>query len=236
MCAENSIRFISLVPNSTHLCKPLDVSFFRAMKQAWRSVLAEWKSQNPQFGTISKASFPTLLRKCLEQMDVVPSEVVNEAANETIAIKRKFVSAFRSAGVFPVDRPQIFKRFLQEDNESENASGDAESALVALLKAKRFNDATSDKPRRKMRLDVLLGRSVTTSSVPQPHSSESSVHSLAYLQSSSSVVNMKEPSDFETPERLKEEKLETRVEVGQYISAEFLSTKGKKPTNMCVKS
>lgn len=222
MCAENDIRFICLVPNSTHLCQPLDVGFFRAMKQSWRTVLTEWKSQNPRFGTVPKVSFPRLLKKCLERMDAVPSKVGSEAANETSAIKRNLISAFRSAGIFPVDRSQVFKRFPQEDNEAENAGGDAETALVALLKAKRFNDATSEKQTRKKRLDVLPGRSVTTSSAPQPCSSGSAVYASASPQSSSSIANMIELS------RIPEEKREIRVNVGQYILAKFCSTKGKK--------
>ncbi|XP_050516371.1 uncharacterized protein LOC126891232 [Diabrotica virgifera virgifera] len=46
MCAEHEIDFICLVPNSTHLCQPLDVGFFRPMKQAWRTTLTDWKLQN----------------------------------------------------------------------------------------------------------------------------------------------------------------------------------------------
>lgn len=82
------------MPNSTHLCQPLDVGFFHAMKQSWRSVLTEWKSQNPRFGTVPKSRFPALLKKCLERMDAVPSKIRSEAADATSAIKRNLVSAF----------------------------------------------------------------------------------------------------------------------------------------------
>lgn len=43
LCRENNINFILLPPNSTHICQPLDVSFFRPLKMSWRIVLDEWK-------------------------------------------------------------------------------------------------------------------------------------------------------------------------------------------------
>ena len=44
-CKENDIAFVCLPPNATHLCQPLDVSFFRPMKMAWRKVLTSWKGK-----------------------------------------------------------------------------------------------------------------------------------------------------------------------------------------------
>lgn len=57
MCEENNISFVCLIPNSTHICQPLDVGFFRAMKSAWRSVLTEWKLQNLRLTAIPKDCF-----------------------------------------------------------------------------------------------------------------------------------------------------------------------------------
>lgn len=34
-CEENSIKFIALPPNATHLLQPLDVAYFRPMKVKW---------------------------------------------------------------------------------------------------------------------------------------------------------------------------------------------------------
>ncbi|XP_055533763.1 uncharacterized protein LOC129723520 isoform X2 [Wyeomyia smithii] len=45
-CLENSIRFVFLPPNATHLCQPLDVAYFRPLKQAWRKTLDIWKKQH----------------------------------------------------------------------------------------------------------------------------------------------------------------------------------------------
>ncbi|XP_065654821.1 uncharacterized protein LOC136081436 [Hydra vulgaris] len=37
-CEKHNIRFICLLPNSTHLLQPLDVAFFAPLKKAWRSI------------------------------------------------------------------------------------------------------------------------------------------------------------------------------------------------------
>ena len=45
LCNENNISFCCLPPNSTHLCQPLDVSFFRPMKTKWRTISADYKER-----------------------------------------------------------------------------------------------------------------------------------------------------------------------------------------------
>lgn len=45
-CQKGKIRFVLLPPNSTHLCQPLDVAFFKPLKTRWYSVLLAWKSKN----------------------------------------------------------------------------------------------------------------------------------------------------------------------------------------------
>lgn len=44
-CREYNIRFILLPPNSTHLCQPLDVAYFKPVKSAWRDILLNWKQK-----------------------------------------------------------------------------------------------------------------------------------------------------------------------------------------------
>lgn len=43
LCAQNDVKFICLIPNSTHLLQPLDVAYFSALKNDWRKVLGEWR-------------------------------------------------------------------------------------------------------------------------------------------------------------------------------------------------
>jgi len=41
LCLENGIEFILLPPNSTHICQPVVVGFFKSLKAAWRKALSE---------------------------------------------------------------------------------------------------------------------------------------------------------------------------------------------------
>ena len=41
-CLQKDIRFIRLVPNTTHLCQPLDLAVFRPLKTLWRKLLNDW--------------------------------------------------------------------------------------------------------------------------------------------------------------------------------------------------
>ena len=41
-CLQKDIRFITLVPNTTHLCQPLDLAVFRPLKTLWRKLLNDW--------------------------------------------------------------------------------------------------------------------------------------------------------------------------------------------------
>lgn len=61
LCRINGVKFVLLPPNSTHLCQPLDLAFFRPLKAAWRNVLDKWKKKNR--GVLPKSEFPQMLKK-----------------------------------------------------------------------------------------------------------------------------------------------------------------------------
>ncbi|KAL7304244.1 hypothetical protein TKK_0003438 [Trichogramma kaykai] len=42
-CEERGIEMIGLVPNSTHIMQPLDISFFKAFKDSWRKSVPKFK-------------------------------------------------------------------------------------------------------------------------------------------------------------------------------------------------
>jgi len=61
-CEENDISFVFFPANSTHLCQPLDVAYFRPMKIAWRDILSKWKrGEGRKKSCVPKESFPALL-------------------------------------------------------------------------------------------------------------------------------------------------------------------------------
>lgn len=147
MCVDNDIDFICLVPNSTHLCQPLDVAFFRPMKEAWRATLTEFKLQNIRLNAVPKDMFPTLLNKSLNRMDAVTPRSNNNNNNDDMsAIKRNLIGGFRATGIFPFDRQQVFKRLPQEPEEVSPTT-EVENALTALLKEQQFGQ--TPRPQRK---------------------------------------------------------------------------------------
>ena len=68
-CIEHDIRFVTLIPNSTHICQPLDVSVFRPVKRMWRNILQNWRKESQSRGTIPKETFPTLLYRVFRNLD-----------------------------------------------------------------------------------------------------------------------------------------------------------------------
>ena len=56
-CKEHNIKFLSLLPNATHLLQPLDVSVFGPLKRVWKGILAEWREETRHWRTASKEIF-----------------------------------------------------------------------------------------------------------------------------------------------------------------------------------
>lgn len=226
LCDENEIYFVCLVPHSTHLCQPLDVGFFRPMKEAWRAVLTEWKLQNIRLSTVPKDMFPALLKKCLNKMDTVSARATetNTETNNTSAIKRNLISSFRAAGICPLNRQEVFKRLppVAEENDPTPA---VEDALTTLLREQRFGD--SGRPqRKKKRLDIPPGCSMSTVA-PSNGDQESDDDQLPLT----SVETQDRPDSVTSMAAVEEECNIAQTDiyaVDQYILARFSSRRGKK--------
>lgn len=93
-CQKHDIRFVLLPPNSTHLCQPLDVSFFHPLKVAWRNVLGDWKEKNR--GVIPKHQFPSLLNATLEK-------IKNTSGTNLI-------KGFEACGIYPINPSKVLQR------------------------------------------------------------------------------------------------------------------------------
>uniref|UniRef100_A0A6P7GEX9 Jerky protein homolog-like n=1 Tax=Diabrotica virgifera virgifera TaxID=50390 RepID=A0A6P7GEX9_DIAVI len=57
-CQTANIRFVFLPPNSTGLTQPLDVGFFRPLKRAWKTILTDLKTSQPNLNSVEKTIFP----------------------------------------------------------------------------------------------------------------------------------------------------------------------------------
>ena len=89
---ENNIKFLTLPPNATHLCQPLDVAVFRGLKQSWRKTLEKWRIESRVHGAIPKENIPTLLGRLMNTLQV-----------------NSLVSGFRATGIYPIDRNEVLK-------------------------------------------------------------------------------------------------------------------------------
>ena len=99
-CNEMRIRFISLIPNTTHLCKPLDVAVFRPLKQVWKTILVKWRKESRNKGTIPKEIIPSFLKRAVVNLK-----------------KENLISGFKACGIVPQDMEQVLKRLPGANKE-----------------------------------------------------------------------------------------------------------------------
>ena len=92
-CLQKDIRFITLVPNTTHLCQPLDLAVFRPLKTVWRKLLNDWRKETRLTGIIPKEVIPKLLNRAFVQLKT-----------------ENLVAGFRGCGIVPVNKEEVLKR------------------------------------------------------------------------------------------------------------------------------
>lgn len=142
-CQRANIRFVFLPSNSTHLTQPLDVSFFRPLKIAWRSILTDYKLKNPRDSTLNKTSFPTLLRTLMNKIEI----------NQESIIK----NGFKKTGIFPLDKNSVLKSL--PGNKIEGTTQQIGDTVVNYLKEMRTPAGPKEIKRKKM-VRVEPGKSV----------------------------------------------------------------------------
>ncbi|KAF4517677.1 hypothetical protein B566_EDAN004971 [Ephemera danica] len=186
ICKDNDIELICLPPNSTHLTQPLDVAFFRALKEAWRHVLQEWRKQNARSKCgLPKDLFASLLRKALERMNV------DERVHHNI------ISAFRATGIVPYNVDELLKHLPQEN--INHLCSEASQALINFYKDQRFVDKPPPAKRRRTRLNVVPGKSVAATQEPESEDERSAETSNSTEESeSSNDEEADEPQNTET--------------------------------------
>ncbi|KAG5891915.1 hypothetical protein JTB14_022665 [Gonioctena quinquepunctata] len=233
MCVENDIDSICFVPNSTHICQSLDVGFFRPIKGAWRETLTDFRLQNLRLSTVPKNMFSSLLKKSLNKMNTVTARVVkpnetNQIQFETSklesAIKRNLNNSFRSTGIHPADREQVFKKLPPE--QVADPTPIVKNALTVFLKEQRFGDAVLSQ-RKRTRLEVQPGCSISTTAYGQ-ESDDDEDGELGIEDRPASVSSICDVGE--------EEANSDDFEVGQFILGTFHSQRGKKHINMFVRS
>ena len=153
LCNDNNIVFLCLPPNSTHLTQPLDVSFFRPLKTAWRSVLLDWKMKNPKQSSLKKEIFPQLMQITLEKMN-------SSGTHSPQAINHDLKSGFEATGIFPLNPDKILNKIPNAEDNGDQFGADFDNNLVLFLKKKRYNSTPIRNLQKKKRLTVEAGKSV----------------------------------------------------------------------------
>ena len=119
VCVEKNIWFITLVPNSTHLCQSLDLDLavFGPLKRCWRAFLHEWHKESHKKETLPKQHFPLLLNRLF------------------IEIKEEnLVSCFWGSGICPLNEEDILKRMnTLDDSITESAERFLSGSVVKVL-------------------------------------------------------------------------------------------------------
>ncbi|KAG5898862.1 hypothetical protein JTB14_003256 [Gonioctena quinquepunctata] len=195
------------------------------MKGAWRKTLTDFELRNLRLSTVPKYMFSSLLKKSLNEMDTVTARVVkpnetNQIQFETSklesVIKRNSINSFRSTGIHPADREQVFKKWPPE--QVADPTPIVENALTAFLKEQRYGDAVLSQ-RRRTRLEVQPGCSISTAAYGQ-ESDDDEDGELGIEDRPASVSSICDVGE--------EEANSEDFEVGQFILGTFYSQRGKK--------
>lgn len=66
-CMENKIVLVSFLPNTTHICQPMDVVVYGPIKRKWAANLKEFRNSNRTIDRMPKGLFCDLLNKCVNE-------------------------------------------------------------------------------------------------------------------------------------------------------------------------
>lgn len=111
VCNSEGIEFACLQSNSTHICQPLDVFFFKPMKVAWRSILIVYKMKHLKILGIPKDTFPSLPKQWLENMDKIQARTEHKNGDcEAGAIRRRIKNGFEACGIFPFNPVKVLTK------------------------------------------------------------------------------------------------------------------------------
>ena len=145
LCAENDVKFICLVPNSTHLLQPLDVSYFSSLKSNWRSVLGNWRQtkRGKIINALPKEVFASLLTRTLE------------LGKDTEAENAK--AGFKACGIYPFNPEVVLKKvpgYAKPINDIQESIGESFRSFIADIRESDLGV----KQNRKFQIPVVAGK------------------------------------------------------------------------------
>lgn len=182
LCQRLRIKFVLLPPNSTGLTQPLDVGFYRPLKRAWRKILTDLKTRQPNINAVEKTIFPQLLTKLIEAIE--PN------------FQKNICNAFRATGIHPIDPYEVLKK-MPSERFKNRVSSEIDNALLSFLQQKKSGQ-TIKKGKKKL-LNIKPGQSVQCEEFEEVStSSEENTSEREGLEhSSDEEINDVEMSDME---------------------------------------
>ena len=215
LCQEYGILFVLLPPNSTHLCQPLDVAFFRPLKAAWRRVLDDWKKNNK--GVVQKSEFPRLLKETFEKIE--------------ISSKSNVISGFKKTGIFPFCPNKVISLIPEANLADDSNSGEASwtSSFELQLKQARNDKTTNATPHRGKRLALKPGKGIVVRNFDESDKeSEASEGTDTVSSSTLSDTDEEEHNTSEDREKREEkEKANDGLKENEFAIVEFPTKKRK---------
>lgn len=153
LCQQHNIAFICLIPNSTHLLQPLDVSYFASLKSTWRKVLLEWRQtkDGKRCVALPKAVFSQLLKKTILQGESTASQNLSKG--------------FSSTGIYPFNPQHVLNKLPAYAKESLEVSEQVGNEFCKYFEEIRSTDLKLVTKPKKYLLPVQPGKSVSTEEV-----------------------------------------------------------------------
>jgi len=221
LCEENDISFVCLPKNATHLCQPLDVGLFRALKEAWRNKLTQYKLAHPSCKVVPKSEFASLVKITLEKMDSI-SDLNNE---EESGIKRVILKGFEATGIYPFNPQKVLEKLPYDTNNVQEIVNDT---LVAYLNEKRYpTQGLVGRPRKRTRLNIVPGESITARHFNEEDSeTDNETDNLVDdnivedpVSDNENVFNTEEPPNYLVPNE--------NIKIGSYVLVKVVSGRRK---------
>lgn len=222
-CQRNNIIFVFLPPHSTHLTQPLDVGFFRSLKQHWRNIITTYKIKNPKNSTVDKNSFPQLLKILMTKI----------SENQENVIK----NSFKAAGIVPLNPDAVLKK-LPSRRLEDNVKEDIGDALLNYLKQTRSADTPSKPKRSKKMLQIAPGKSISYEELIRSSDSNSEDFSEDDKESDSGQEEVDQTDEripmeaqveddrlVDTLNSVEPEEQQSKIIVGSFVIVQFVTKK-----------
>lgn len=159
--------------------------------------------------SIPKCDFPTLLKECLNNMNM------DKKNNTYEQIKNNLVSGFKATGIVPFNPDSVLRRLPDYNDDHVN---EVNNNLIEFLKEQRFTPSTDMKRRKNKRLRIAPGVSVTACDSEEEVSDEA--HRQVNVDNTDSIVVV-------SGEDMQNQPVYESINIGKYLLVQLKSSRIK---------